>query len=719
MDPKETADLIAQLQKAIDTKFIHISLEGLLEGLAQTNKSAYKRALTLLSSKKRATVRFQDLLEGDDPVFNESDVNFSDIIRHYANRKGRDLAVLNLRNVAELEGAIMSFDGANVVNNYVLPKAIPFIKDKQMHPFVMQAYDQLLEPLETGNIILTYLRHTKMGQFFNPFIMPMYNVVQMNQVGVNFITDPEGSKKAIMDAYNDVVNRTPRFLEYERLGLSSQPDVLLRSQQEREYARAVFLGKNVHLGKVARPVTWVKEYLQYVRKGTSDSRNRKREAPVTAEEQALAHAINFVEQGGRGVLGMYNSLSDMAWIGDTISRVVTARYLQDVKGMTAKQAVQEASRATGMYSDIPRNTRRVLNLLFFTPSFKIAMANFFLSSLRSMSLILDKDSRNMYHKEKAMVVTRTLGIFFAYDFLMTAVLGFEREELGRRYFKRVETVDTINRYPRGTKEVVLSWSSPHNLFSKYLDKLNTVMYRPETINRPAAFMSQFGYEFHPAYTIMANVIANKRSVSNESIYNFFDSETEQALRIGRYVVGNTYGIFRAALDQDLDPRGRELVVENYNNSIAFITGLVAFPYERDVYEQRVAAQYLALVSTFQRDAGVQISVQRFLSGELTKQEHQEMLDKIGPRTKEFLARLDQLMEELSLHYYPQAPDFYETPDITEMKQNYLGFDRFRKTPREPLPAQEAGETAPMDTYEDVTEDDLLQTFGQEEEYQPE
>ncbi len=682
-DPKELKELnelMQDLQKAQSTRFIHISVQGLLDSLNQTNKSSFRRALTLLTAKQRKTIRFADLLEGPDAIASIDDLQVENVIRHYANRKGRDLAILNIKNVGELEGSVLPYNGTDQELNFVDPKSVPFMDGKQVHPFVMDLLSQLMEPVETSNIIQVYLRHSKMGQFFNPILMPLYNAVQMLQVGVGFIANPIATTRAIVNGFTDYVNRTDRYKMYEAYGLSSQPDVIIQSDQERMYQIAAFTGRFNRVKPVATPLGFMRGYFEYVRKGHSNSKNRKRTAPDGMAEQAYQGLSNVMEQGGRSVIGLYNVIGDISWAGDSISRAITARYLQDVKGMSPKQAALEASRATGMYSDVPRGTRRVLNFLFFTPTFKIAMGNFFFSSLSSMATILNKDTRNMYHKEKAMVVVRTLGIFFAFDFLMTAVLGFEREELGRRYYRRVVTQDTEERFPRGEKELVLTWSSPHNLFSKYIAKMNTVLNDPATLNPVQTFQSQFAYEFHPAFSIIGNITENARSVSREKIYNVFDSPEVKGIKIARYFFGNTYGIFRAIIDKDLDPRGRELMIENYDKGTDFVVGLIGFPYERDLYETRVKAQVEALIRTYKEEVGLTGITQRILAGELTRKQLDDIIKNTTPTTKEFLERLDQILDDLDEYYYPTSPGYYETPDMEETKRRMGGFDMDRKVP---------------------------------------
>src|SRR5690606_27322883 len=126
------------------------------------------------------------------------------------------------------------------------------------------------------------------------------------------------------------------------------------------------------------------------------------------------------------------------------------------------------------------NSRRTLNTVLFTPTYKIAMGKLYYDAVRGVGSVYKGDN-SQSARLRAGVVIRTAAWVFGFHLFMTA-LGWEDDQLGRRYFKTVEADPSIN--PKagiGPKELVLVFGGPHDLFYKMVLRLLD-SFKPEVEN---------------------------------------------------------------------------------------------------------------------------------------------------------------------------------------------------------------------------------------------
>ena len=251
---------------------------------------------------------------------------------------------------------------------------------------------------------------TKMGQFINPLFLPIYDVWQATMAGSISPLRPIRTFKNIQRAVTDFRSQGDSWQEAGLHGARSTPYV--------------------------NPIAQYDEYIQR----------------IAEHPNPFIRAMNGIFS--QDILRQtYNTSWKTAWALDGFVRQITYRHLSDNLGFKPSDAGRLTALYHADYAGIPTSTRKKLNRVFFTPSFKVAMSKLYLRMIKDSISVSVKAGENIIkgrrigenisQEEKLMMggLGRTIGIVMTMDILMTSFMGFERDEWGRRYTKEVETTE--------------------------------------------------------------------------------------------------------------------------------------------------------------------------------------------------------------------------------------------------------------------------------------
>lgn len=653
-DNATVADIEAlkqEVEALADLEYVHVSSEALMHLILTARPNVGRKTVRLLASRARQSMSLQQLI--DDGVIQPEELDLGLIIQSYANRKGKDLGLLKLRAAAVNDGFATPFDpttkegeDGGKFGHYVKIHdrgASVVFGGYHVHPMLADWIFEMGRLSDVNGLFKRALVSTKLGAFINPFFLPFYDLLQGIMRGTFNIFRPVTLMKNLYNGINDVLTRSEEFYEAERQGIATQTNVESFNQQKRRYIEATRGGTSVIKGKLIGSMEYI--FTDYTRQ-------------IGDPKRTMFDWLKIpVKMPFKMIKAIYDTSQDIAWSGNRIVRQVAYRHLRDIEGLSSRDAAQQAGLALGDYASVPPRTRRAMNYLFFTPTFKVAMAKFFVDAIRSNASVLrGYDTPN--YRARSSVIIRSLGLLLATDVMMQSMFGFEKDEFGRRYFKRVST-------ERGPKELTLSFSHPHNLFLKYYNRFVSTT-RPEVTNKTLHLFKQFKWEFHPLYNVSSEIVSNTDKSGNK-IYLATDHAHVKSLKVYKYFIGNIYALFRGALDQELSPAGQQKFAEEFGKTNEFVVSLFAFPYEREVWELRQKQKIDNLVMQLQSEIGSNALFQQYRSGQMTLEELLQRASEAGWRTENMINRIDALINEtieMSLRYQGTVQD-----DINAMQQD--------------------------------------------------
>lgn len=450
-------DTLAENQGKInrlrEIEYVNYPFRMFMETVQETRPDMGTRTFNWMTLRKRKTVSMGDLVR--EGAIDISEVDPLDIIRDYHKKAGRDIAYLKIMKAAEQDGlAIYTPKDVPPPQGFYHadPRFYPAIKDYAIHP----AFADFLgnKMMRTGNFADPIFGTIKMLQFYNPFFLPAYDIWQGLQLGTLRSIRTPG---AIYDAIRDITQKTPEFWEARANGLTSKPYEL----------------------------PW-NEYMRYFEKMKGN--------PL----EGLA---------GKSLKGAYRISWHTAWYLDNMVRQVSYRVLR-AKGWSAREAAQTAARAHSDYASIPPATRKVLNKIFFTPTFKLTMTKFFSEMALSGPKIALEAMRTgrMGRRGKIMLNAgvATAGILAGIDYYMQhqfAGGGWKRDpyQYGRRYSKKIMT-------ERGEEELVFVLGIPPNLPIKYTARAITAWKSGHFLK---SFLDQNKWELHPIWRVAYDIAKNE------------------------------------------------------------------------------------------------------------------------------------------------------------------------------------------------------------------
>jgi hypothetical protein len=536
------------LEVANDLQFVHIPTALWFEERLG-DPAGRQQVLKLLATQKRKTLNIRQLLKEE--KIKPEQINMADIIASYGRRKARDFALLDIVDAAAKEGLA----SIKPVPNYVkLPAHRAGVLAKyHLHPaFADQIYDLVrrrggMNPIEKAMVT------TKMTAFYNPLFLPMYDVVQQA------MATQLGFPKALW--------KTARGL---RSPLSFREGIRSAVKQDAAYWEA--LDNGLASKPFNNPWSSYMEWAQAVQKS----------APQRLLEIAKSPFVRPFK--GKGIFGripilpdIYNLSWHVAWELDKAVRMGTYRYLRESRGYSARDAAQTAAKFHSDYASVPAKTRKVLNHIFFTPTFKITMGKLYGKMI--------KDAVSMKPSRYAGGLVAAVSILHGMDMFFQG-LGFERDEWGRRYVKRVDE-----------KEVVITWSSPANMFLKYAYRFVDAVKSPEPIQR---YMRTNRWEIHPMWRVASDLALSKDAKGN-TIYDWkLDGPTRSGEKMVWYATKELLAILGTFDPEQTDEAGRKAFAKETGQLLELATRPFTFKYTRKPEEQRIAGKMVGFTKHFRR-----------------------------------------------------------------------------------------------------------------------
>jgi len=395
----------------------------------------------------------------------------------------------------------------------------PTLKGKRAHPVLADYFEtnfirKGFMPPKLGGVLGTI----KLLQFYNPLFLPMYDVVQAfwaGSISPNIIKTLKSAGKAAIS----MKNKDKAYWDMHYWGGFSTP--------------------------------YTPSFETYMKRAD----NIIKENSFIKDLVKLKY-INPYE--------LYKLSWKTAWAGDHFIRMITYHHNLS-KGLTPRESAQTAARLHADYASIPPSTRKWLNKIFFTPSFKIAMMSAQAEMVKNAGRALTKAGRaKMNPQDKAMgksLVRLAAGIAIR-EGIMHA-LGFKTDQFGLKYYKEIETEE-------GKKELVLHVATPDNVYLRFFHRFkNIVPIFGKEEQKLKKLVDRAKWEFHPLWQLSMELYSNK-SVAFEPIFNRFDApekimadvlgySTKRLLRATELLPGISDSIKRRdaynALVKDLDGLG--------------------------------------------------------------------------------------------------------------------------------------------------------------------
>lgn len=544
----ERADLEDAIKQMEEMEYIHIPYEILFNQLrnATDKRKTYKKAdsrkklkLTIEQMRKGGTL-YDLYLKGE---LDEKQINPFEIMGNYGRRQAKDFALADLRDAAIKDGFIVytktkpnkpSKSGTGWVK---IPKELSALgkyvekakKGESIGYMDAKLFDTmqhtLQATLESGQID-RIIGKTKMWQFANFLFLPVYDMYQSVMAGN--LTVPlqfKGGLKSVREQDKD-------YQEAAHWGLFSKP-----------YAApfAEFQTKiNSITGKAMQSAdaSMIEKAIRWMQDSGSMSAKRANDAIRKMHSGNLSGALDMMD-----ILDPLYALSwNVSWQLDEAVRMSTYKYMRK-RGMSAQDAAQTAAKYHADYASIPANSRKMLNRIFFTPTFQLVMGKLYAGMIKSNYDMIVKGDKKNTTKALAKGVFMTMGINIAFDAFMQS-LGYERDEFGRRYTKEYKN-------EKGQKkEHVMVFSNPSNLPFKWSAKTVGAMTKsPETglLDGMQNVLSGMKWDLHPMWRT-AYAIKTNETMGGEEIYNRNDTDFAKVVKSTEFLLNDLLGIWRLGSD---------------------------------------------------------------------------------------------------------------------------------------------------------------------------
>jgi len=580
-EPKDLPQLHAALAAAKDMNYVHIPLAAGWFDKKLTTPEGRASVMKLLVDQKRKTFNIKSLI--DSGAIKASDVNVVDIVASYSRRLGHDLALLDVVNAAKTEGmAIKVGKGVEVPAHYVTVNGAPILSRHKVHPILADyLHDALGKGINLGKFGAV-LSTSKMLQFINPLILPTYNMYQHSMYA---FVNKWSLKKAranvplfyTVKGVRSYLKRTPEYYQAIDNGLAPKP-------------------YNPPYMKYRDVVEWASK--------TGTEKFLRALETVHPKRIVMPH---------KTIIDLYNASWKLAWEGDAAVRMGTYHMLRD-NGFSPRAAAQEAARVHANYANVPGKTRRVLNIPFLTPTFKITMFQAILGKMVGTTLKapFKLATGKKLTKAEKLYVSGLMGVIIANEAknqFMTRFMGMETDQWGRRWKKTFVDEDG------NEKQLKITMTDPTNIVQKYIFR---AMEAVATGNEKPVlnFISSNRWDIHVVWRTLYEAFANE-DPKGDTVYNIEDTSAIRNLKRARYITRNIVALIGMFDRAEFDKEGREVLAKEMGRAIEVAIRPFAFVYTTSPESSKKYFRLLRLKKEFMRDVrrkiikGKPVSPQRF------------------------------------------------------------------------------------------------------------
>ena len=672
-DAEKYEAILQRMSEVDDVEYVHIPFNFWMKDLLEKDSDRARQLWDEISRKRsldvgfreRNTLRIQDLIDAG--IIKKNEVHYKDILASYGRQKGRDFAMSNILAAAKSEGAVIPKETrrmldpeGDVSTRVTAPRGFKnpaphmrvfknyFVRDGLFHWVDSQlSVDLGRMGLGVWAKVLRGINITKMWAFHNPFFLPMYDVLQAHMAGAMNIMRPIETARKVAEAFDDVINFTERARVAEIYGKSSTPYNSPLTQIGESFDMANRVRHTRESSNTWKATSWMASRMEHALRDTWHKTFYSKDNPI----HSMINQLGGVRPALRNA---YELSWTTAWFLDGLIRQVTNNHFLE-QGYTPREAAQTAAMTHGDYASVPPQTRKRLNALFFTPTFKIAMGNWLLNSIRAHGNIIEGDA-TLSQKQKAGVFIRTMAILTGFDMAMLA-LGLERDEFGRRYYRPIDT-------ETGERELVINWTGPHNLFLKYMQRTFDA-FGPEVPNPMLRVFQQNSWELTPMWRI-AQALAFNRTPGNEKIWMISDSPHIKFAKGLHYAGVSAIGMLaQLAGEEDFGREGAEAFAREYGQMMELITSPFLFKYTRQPSELRFQQRLEMLLRLHEEEVEGQFLINEILRrGGDPKEVVRDYLEGKPPfrfsaeqRSRNLTRRMERLILEFEEeHYDPWAPE---------------------------------------------------------------
>lgn len=615
-DQKKFEKLAARLEELDDLEFVHVPVMRFIKAKAADPDLAIAildqiystKSLSIKGDKRRFTLRLKDLIgqkfeyKGQVVEFTEEDIVAADIIKSYATVKGNDISLLKIRNAGLKEGAVKAKDKSSSSDTGWFPadtKSAMF-KGYQVNGTLYSWISEVTSAQRALGAISTMFTTVKMGAFYNPVFLPMYNILQAVLDGSLRVTKPFKTARLLYEGMKSVLTQDEDYFDMLKYGGTSQP------------YKSPFEDVNFTFNKA--------EYGRFkaiMRRMSDDYKN-----------------FNPFKLGWRGFKEIYQMSWELAWTLENGIRMAT--YKSHIEnGIDPQKSAQLAAKVHGDYADVPASTRQILNIIFFTPTYKIAMGKLLYDSLNAATDVV-AGKADISAQRLSAITFRALAISIAFDMAMLGV-GWEREEFGLKYKKEGEG-QWLN------KEMVMVWSAPHNLWQKFLFRAIKAN-EPDVEDGIKYFVDANQFEFHPIYRIANAIVTGEAGVS-ERVFDRLDDPWTKFMKRVHFAFSESFQLAKAlAGDAELSPEGRLIFEREYGTLIANLQSAFAFVYARNPTDIRNAQRIERFKKLLDEEVG-KARIQKMISAGKTEEEILQTMSEFQAEIDEWNGRMQELIDDI-------------------------------------------------------------------------
>jgi hypothetical protein len=387
----------------------------------------------------------------------------------------------------------------------------------------------------------------KMAQFYNPLFLPAYDLFQHTMMGMSPLRIPDRMIRAAIDVFT----RSDNYLEALSNTVASKPYSMPFKQIQSTADRLANQGTQGKILSIVKPV--------------------------------LRASIN--PKNAFFMKPLYEASWHTAWKLDETIRMMSYNALRS-KGFNKADAAHAAARFHGDYASVPAKTRKALNKIFFTPTFKIAMGKLYIDMMKGAIASAGGLKGTKLQKRFAMGLLSTAAINVGFHLLFTQIWGMEDDELGRRYYKEFDT-------DLGPRELVITYSNPANMFLKYIymgRKLHNMVARgSENIVKSVWDLTK--WDLHPTYRILADLLFNTMG-GGDKILNEFDSPVKNLSNGLSFLAKEFIGMSQVLIGDEATKGMRDArlkLLEDFGHSWRVLEHFM-FAYSRKTKDERTGAQ---------------------------------------------------------------------------------------------------------------------------------
>lgn len=619
----ELGENVRYLEIGLDRlqKLKNVTLEAslLMEHVTRKNPRTASLIYAELARMNKREVSLKSVLETG--LIEPEQLNIVDLVGMAGRRLGQDSAILKIREAAVAEK--LAKKGKAPLEEQSLwanaPAHTAFFDGYIVRTPLKEWLYRMTKPENRAwQIIDKGIASIKMAAFYNPFFLPMYDVYQAGMIGalkphligtavgatvgglpgaaVGFAVGEAAARTLSRGLYHALA-KTDRYFEANENGLSSVP-------YPNPFESHAEMFDRIRLA--AAPTD--RMAMSAMAEGVALAKDTFRHGDLTKALQEQDHVRAMKLVAGtfpRALKNMYNLSWGAAWTLDRGVRMATYEYMRG-QGFGAREAAQIAARAHGDYASVPMETRKMLNRVFFTPTFKIAMAKFQIemvtSAIRGVRAPTDVIKAALGKTEAVEKLTPrqaqfaagllyTSAILTGYHLFMTSQ-GFDTDEFATKYSRPTLTDE-------GPKQLVVTHSTPANLYIKYWKRVrDSFSAGPQTALQSLA--NRFSWEITPAFRVANNMIKN-RDDNGDPILLITDNDEDKVYKLSKYAIMNTYQMLGLLGSDENQAEARKKLAEESGQLFELAVRPFTFSYLKDVESSIMRSKMSRLMREFQRD----------------------------------------------------------------------------------------------------------------------